>query len=78
MSDDRRGLAERELVLVAIVQEAVAALTTADLYLDGFVWVTEPEFSELEAIKAASKRVQRLWDEVRGVLGAVEEQEPQK
>lgn len=42
-----------------IASQAVEALRLADLYLDGFVWVTEPEFSELRSIKAASKRAQR-------------------
>ena len=45
-----------------IALEAVEALKVADLYLDGFVWVTEPEFSELRDIKRASKKVQR-WVE---------------
>src|SRR5579862_4295220 len=33
-------------------EAAVEALRLADLYLDGFVWVSEPEFSELRHIKA--------------------------
>lgn len=51
-------------LLGQVASEAIEALRMADLYLDGFVWVTEPEFSELEAIKAASKRVQRMWAEM--------------
>lgn len=51
-------------VLGQVASEAIEALRIADLYLDGFVWVTEPEFSELEAIKAASKRVQGMWAEM--------------
>lgn len=38
---------------------AIEALRVADEYLDGFVWLTEPEFSELRNIKRASKRAQR-------------------
>jgi hypothetical protein len=61
-------MSEREQVLITIAREATEALALADLYLDGFVWVTEPEFSELEAIKAASKRAQRMFDEVKGAI----------
>jgi hypothetical protein len=53
--DDRRLVCE-------IADEAIAALRLADLYLEGFVWTTEPEFSELERIKAASRSVQEKWE----------------
>jgi hypothetical protein len=62
------GGTEREQVLFQIAEAAVEALRLADLYLDGFVWVTEPEFSELEAIKGASERAQKMLDEVRGAV----------
>lgn len=52
--DDRKLVCE-------IADEAIAALRLADLYLDGFVWTSEPEFSELERIKSASKRAQERW-----------------
>lgn len=56
VSHDRRIVCE-------IAIEAIEALRLADLYLDGFVWTTEPEFSELQRIKAASKRAQQRWAE---------------
>jgi hypothetical protein len=46
----------RLMALVAVLGDA---LKLADVYLDGFVWTTEPEHSELRSIKAASKRAQR-------------------
>jgi hypothetical protein len=42
-----------------VAEKAVEALRVADLYLDGFVWVTEPEFSELRDIKRASSNAQK-------------------
>ncbi len=41
------------------------ALLRACLYLDGFVWVTEPEASELDAIKvtAASALGCETWEQ---------------
>lgn len=55
-------------LLGQVASEAIEALRLADLYLDGFVWTTEPEFSELEAIKAASRRVQKMWAEMGNPL----------
>jgi hypothetical protein len=40
-------------------ENAAKALALADAYLDGFVWLQNPEWAELRAIKAASKRAQR-------------------
>lgn len=59
---------ERETVLLAIAESAVEALRVADLYLDGFVWITEPEASELEKIRETSRRSQQMLDEVRGAI----------
>lgn len=40
-------------------QEAAEALRLADLYLDGFMWLSDPEWGELRDIKRASKKAQR-------------------
>ena len=53
--------ADRHAVADIAIQ-AIEALRLADNYLDGFVWVTEPEFSELETIKMASREVQAKWE----------------
>lgn len=53
-------LADRK-VIGGIARKAIEALRMADAYLDGFVWLTEPEVSELAAIRAASKEAQAAW-----------------
>lgn len=47
--------------LMHLAESAVEALRLADVYLDGFVWLTEPEASELAAIKEASEMAQEAW-----------------
>lgn len=42
-----------------VAQRAAEALALADQYLDGFLWLDDPEASELEAIKRASKVAQK-------------------
>lgn len=52
--------ADRKAVCEIAVM-ALDALAKADAYLDGFVWLADPEASELEVIKAASKAARAVW-----------------
>jgi DNA-binding XRE family transcriptional regulator len=52
--------------VMAALGDAVDALRLADEYLDRFAGRNGPERCELEAIKAKSQRVQRLWQEMGG------------
>lgn len=58
-------MTRNEKRLLYVAEQAVEALKVADLYLDGFVWVSEPEFSELRSIKKASNLAQARLDKVR-------------
>lgn len=44
--------------LLRVLRQTAEALALADLYLDGFVWLGEPEVSELRRIKRASRAAQ--------------------
>lgn len=67
MPHDDQGVTWREWesILLAqrnywhrVAQRAAEALALADEYLDGFVWLEDPERAELSAITRASKRAQ--------------------
>lgn len=56
------------------IDALASALALADAYLDGFVWVTEPEASELAAVQEASRLARVLaaeWRIRRGLSASV-------